>query len=935
MSVELSKTYDPGEMEPRCYRLWEESGRLRAGSSSGRPYCITIPPPNVTGELHMGHALQHVIHDLIVRRKRMLGCDVLCLPGTDHAGIGTQMKVEQALRSEGSDRRTLGREAFIRRSREWTLRFGGAILGQLRSLGCSYDWTRTSFTLDEFVESGPETADWALGSLYERSGYARAVASAFVEFHRRGWLYRGERIVNWCPECRTVVSDLEVEHREVEARLWRFRYPGEDGGEGVVVATTRPETMLGDTGVAVSPSDARYTGLVGRRVLLPLMDRWIPVVADHHVDPEFGTGAVKVTPAHDPNDWDIAQRHPTLLPPVQVIGDDGCMTGAAGDFAGLGRREARERVLAALEGLGLMLGSEPHVHQVGHHDRCGSVIEPLLKLQWFARCRELADLALGAVRQGRVEFVPARFRQMEIEWLEGIRDWCVSRQLWWGHRIPFWYCLECNAGELELDGEGEILQVLAGASPVASPVRPERCARCGDGEFRQDPDVLDTWFSSALWPHATLGWPERTPDLQRYYPTDLMITGRDILYLWVARMMMTGEALLGREPFRQVLIHATVLTEDGKRMSKSLGTGVDPLELIRLYGADATRLGLAGLVTESQDIRFKMVWRSGGKQAKGPEDSLARAEQIEQMRNFCTKLWNIARFVHLSIPPDRQPTALDRLRSRDAELSDRWILSRLSAAVEAVNRSLDAYEIGQAVWTLYHFMWDEFADWYVELAKPRLRAGGESSDGVGDVLLSVLECFVRLAHPFIPFITEEIWRSLPGRRPGELLMTAGYPQVDPGLRDEAAEREMSELIEIVRAIRNMKADLGAPSARMEAHVSGIGPVPASYVEAAARVSLATELGADALRLTLGDCEIAVRAGAAVDPALQSDRLRRELAAVEKDLAGVRTKLGNPSFVQRAPAEIVAKQRALEAELDERRARIQERLEALAGIVSGV
>ncbi len=928
MSHELPKAYDPIAIEGRQYARWTEANGFAApADAEAPPFTITIPPPNVTGELHMGHALQHVIHDTLVRRKRMQGFNALCLPGTDHAGISTNIKVDQALRREGRDRWQVGRDGFVARAREWTLEYGGTILGQLRALGCSYDWSRTRFTLDEFVEEGPETAEWARGRLYGDSGYARAVLTAFVQFYEKGWIYRGERIVNWCPLCQTTLSELEMDHREVDSHLWRLRYPAADGGEGIVVATTRPETMLGDTGVAVSPRDDRYRALVGQRVLLPLLDREIPVVADPHVDPEFGTGAVKVTPAHDPNDWDIAQRHPSLLPAISVMDDSGTMTAAAGPYAGLPREEARRRVLEDLDARGLLVGKEPYVHKVGHHDKCGTVIEPLLKLQWWARCEELAAGALRAIREGRVRFVPERFRVMEEEWLENIRPWCLSRQLWWGHRIPLYYCPACDTG-IERGADGQV-RALADACPTASVDPPTACPRCGAGALEQDPDVLDTWFSSALWPHATLGWPQPTEDLSCFYPTDLMITGRDILYLWVARMIMTGEEFVGREPFRDVLVHATVLTEDGRRMSKSLGTGVDPLELIRLYGADATRFGLASLVSESQDIRFKMLWASGGKAAKDENDRLAKAEQIEQMRFFCNKLWNISRFVQLSLgsTPPRIQTP-EELATGPCELADRWILSRFAAASAAVNEALDRYELGQAAWALYHFLWDEFADWYLELAKTRLR--GENPVLVQGILQSLLESCLRLAHPFIPFITEEIWQSLPGIPDGALLMRQPYPSSFPALEDVEAERRMSDVIEVTRAIRNLKAELGVPMQAVEVALLGDSDIEIAYVEQSARARVVRSRSeGPAASATAAGVELSIAMAGVVDLEAERRKARKEMDTVVKELAGIEGKLNNSQFLARAPAEVVEKQRRILAELSDRRTTLAARLEKLA------
>ncbi|MBI3909562.1 MAG: valine--tRNA ligase [Armatimonadetes bacterium] len=890
MAKDLAKTYNLKEVEPRLYARWEQAGAFAAPVKPGAPrFCITIPPPNVTGELHMGHALQHAIHDLIIRRKRMQGFNTLCLPGTDHASIATQLKVEQQMRSEGLTRWDLGRERFIERAWEWTRKYGGTILRQLRQMGCSYDWSRTRFTLDD--------------------AYYRAVLTAFVHFFHKGWIYRGKRVMSWCPECQTVVSDLEVVHKEIASHLWHIRYPTPDGTGGVVVATTRPETMLGDTAVAVHPSDQRYTGIVGRNVLLPLMNREIPVVADHAVDPDFGTGAVKVTPAHDPNDFEIAQRH--NLPFVEVIGPNAVMTQEAGRFAGLARFEARHQVVAALQEQGYLLKTEDYTHAVGHHDKCGTMIEPLLTEQWFMRMRDLADLALTAIREERVRFYPERYRAMEIEWLENIRDWCLSRQLWWGQRIPVYTCAAC--GEM-----------------TASVDPPERC-RCGDTRLEQDPDVLDTWFSSALWPYATLGWPEKTPELDYFYPTDLMITARDILYLWIARMIMTGEEFMRAEPFRDVLVHATVLTAEGRRMSKSLGTGVDPVELINIYGADVLRFALSSLVSESQDIRFRITWRQDGSAAASDTDTIARAEQCETARNFCTKLWNIARYV-LSALGETPPPLLDApaLAQEPLERSDRWILSRYTETVRAVNEAVDRYALGEASWTIYHFVWDEFADWYLELAKPRLREGGPTAETARRVLLSVLEGTLRLAHPFLPFITEEIWQHLPGTQ-GSLMVTP-YPVVAVELRDPDAEERMAIVLEVVRAVRNLRAELGVPAGQ-PADVALLGDSrldeqALTYVRQSpntwARILRERPTGRAVHTLAAG-VEIAMPLTGAVDADVEVERARRDLAVVEKDLARCESKLANQQFLARAPEEVVEKERRIRDELVQRREKLAHRI----------
>lgn len=889
---ELAKTFDPQGVEGRLYQTWMERGYFRAPVEPGRPrFCVTIPPPNVTGELHMGHALQHAVHDLIVRRKRMQGYNTLCLPGTDHASIGTSVKIEQALREEGLTRWDLGRERYLERAWEWTRKYGGTILKQLQALGCSYDWSRTRFTLDD--------------------AYYRAVMTTFVECYNQGWIYRGKRVMNWCPTCQTVVSDLEVEHKEVAANLWHIRYPRADGSGSVTVATTRPETMLGDTAVAVRPGDERYAAQVGRIFTLPLVGREIPMVADHYVDASFGTGVVKVTPAHDPNDFEIGRRH--QLDAVQVIGPDGRMTEATGAYAGLDRFEARRRVLAALEQQGLLEKVEPYTHSVGHHDRCKTMLEPLLSEQWFMRMEELAAKALAAVREGRVTVIPERFGPMLEEWLANVRDWCISRQLWWGQRIPVYTCDACG-------------HQFAAVDP------PSACPECGGG-VRQDEDVLDTWFSSAIWPHATLGWPEQTPELEYFYPTDLMITGRDILFLWIARMVMTGEQFMGREPFEDVLIHATVMTAEGKRMSKSLGTGVDPLELLGLYGADTLRFALTSLVTETQDIRFKITWREGGTAAAGESDEIDRAEQCEAARNFCTKLWNISRFVRTNLgdppPPLRAP---GDLWEEELTLADRWILSRLTATVTAVDSALDEYRLGEASWLLYHFVWDDLADWYVELAKPRLR---EPAAGVIDVrvpLLAVLETTLRLAHPFLPFITEEVWQALPGT--GESLMIAPYPEPAPELRNEEAERGMASVIEVTRAIRNLRNELQVPVREtVEVLLRGgeLGAEERAYVEQMARARLVEDaLPEPHVHTPAAGMEVVMGLANMLDPKAENERVRKQLAEIETDLAKLRGRLANEQFLQKAPPEQVEKARRQLDELLERKAALEQRLRLFGG-----
>jgi valyl-tRNA synthetase len=882
MSQELSKQYDPKAVEATWYQCWLERGYFHADVDPARPaFCITIPPPNVTGELHMGHALQHSIHDLIIRWKRMQGLNTLCLPGTDHASISTQMKVVQQLRSEGIDWRALGREKFLERCWQWTEKYGGAILGQLKSLGCSYDWRRTRFTLDD--------------------GYYRAVLTAFVHFYERGWVYRGLRVVNWCPTCQTTVSDLEVEHKPVDSHLWHIRYPAEDGGEGVVVATTRPETMLGDTAVAVNPADDRYRSRVGTRVRLPLMERLIPIVADDFVDREFGTGAVKVTPAHDPNDFEIGQRHG--LPSVVVIDPERRMTAEAGRFAGLEQTEARKQVVAALEEQGLLVGTEPYQHQVGHHDKCGTLLEPLAMEQWFVRMRELADLALKEIHEGRVTFTPERFRTAEVQWLEKIRDWNISRQLWWGQRIPVWTCEGC--GEV-------IVQVEA----------PAACPKCGAGALTQDPDVFDTWFSSALWPFATLGWPEETPELSYFYPTDLMITGRDILFLWIARMMYCSEEFLGKEPFRRVLVHPTVQNHEGKRMSKSLGTGIDPLDLTAEYGTDATRFGLVYQCGGSQDIRFQR-------------------DRLEMCRNFCTKLWNVSRFVLMNLG-DQQASVPSRPPG-DLELADRFILSRLEKAVAAVNGALDRLAVDEAAQRIYSFVWDELCDVYVERAKPRLALGGTAATHVREMLLYVLERSLRLAHPFMPFITEEIWQRLPHQ--GETIMKADYPKADDAWFDGDAERLMSQsVIEHAQVIRNVRATYemkGSEDLPFRTTQDISDETAQSYLEQDVRGRLIRDSAEwTALSAESFSTSGTTASGAVVDVLIprtdtlrqyierERGRLERQIASVDKELARTTRKLSDPNFRSRALRSVVEEEERIHQELEHKKAELKVRLKDL-------
>ncbi|MBI2505413.1 MAG: valine--tRNA ligase [Candidatus Latescibacteria bacterium] len=915
----LPKHYDPQALEEQWYAHWESRGFFRAETDSGRtPFCITIPPPNVTGELHMGHAMQHAIHDAVVRWKRMQGYETLCLPGTDHAGIATQMKVEEELgRTEGKNRYDLGRAAFLERVWIWKEKYGGAILSQMRKLGLSYDWRRTRFTLDK--------------------EYAEAVLRAFERFAGKGWIYRGTRMINWCPSCGTVISDLETEEGLVQGKLWHIRYPGAEGGPDVVVATTRPETMLGDTGVAVHPADLRWQSAVGKLVRLPLMDRLIPIVPDEYADPEMGSGAVKITPAHDPNDYEVGQRH--HLPQIQVIGFDGHMTEAAGAYQGLDRLACRRAVVRSLEEAGLLVKADPHEHAVPHHDKCGTAIEPLLMEQWFMDMKALACEALPFIERGEIGYTPDRFRIYAAEWLRNIRDWAISRQIWWGHRIPAWYCRTCSGpGLIPLGGmeperalaEGSFrVSVEKGARPVVGIEAPGVCQGCGGAAWVQDPDVLDTWFSSALWPFATLGWPRQTRELSCFYPTDLMITARDILHLWVLRMAMTSLECVGQIPFRRVLVHPTVLTKDGRRMSKSLGTGLNPLDLVRLYGADATRFSLLYQAGAVQDVRFD---------AEIKDNQVKSSAIAETGRNFGTKLWNAARFVLMNLE-DYAPAAPDQ---HPEELADRWILSRLARVIAQVNACLAEYRFSEAVRALYEFVWHDYCDWYLELAKLRLCDKGGKGQ-VQQVLVQTLEQVLRLLHPVMPFLTEALWQALPAsaRPAAQGLMVAPWPEETPQNLAPEAESQMQSLQELVTAVRTLRSEMNIPpgkktrvviSTQNQQELASLEK-QGRYLEVLTRAE-PLEMG---LELTvpraagskaLGQVEVHVVQDTPADAGLERQRLGREIAKFQKLLQSQETKLTNPQFIGNAPPEVVEKERQRRAEYHLGLARLQASLEGL-------
>ncbi|MCS7235584.1 MAG: valine--tRNA ligase [Armatimonadota bacterium] len=866
---ELPKAYDPSQVEENWYRAWMERGYFRALPDPQRaPWAVMMPLPNVTGELHIGHALNNTLQDVQTRFWRMRGRNALYQPGTDHAGIATQNVVERELAREGLRREDLGREGFEQRVWRWVHKYGQIIYTQLQRLGVSCDWDRKIFTLD------PD--------------YYDAVLEAFVRLHQRGRIYRSrDYMVNWCPRCATAISDLEVEYDEVDSFLWFVRYPGADGSEGVVIATQRPETILADVAVAVHPDDARYRHLVGRHVVVPLVDRAVPVVADRRVDPEFGTGAVKITPGHDPLDYEVGKDH--SLPVVVVIAEDGRMNEQAGRFAGLDRFEARERVAQALQDLGLVVRREPYRTRVGRCDRCHTVIEPLLSEQWFCDVREMAQRAAEAIRTGRVRFFPERWARVAVDWLDNIRPWCISRQLWWGHRIPAWWCEGCS-------------------QPVVSKAAPSHpCPGCGASRWRQDPDVLDTWFSSALWPFATLGWPQDTDDLRYFYPTSVLITDRGIIFLWVCRMIMFGLEFMGEVPFHHVYINPTVMDLQGRRMSKSLGTGVDPLQAIQRYGADALRLGLVVRCSQAQqDLRFD-------------------EKMVADTRNFANKIWNAARYVHRSLAGwDPRAADPDRLAY---STPDRWITSRLHRTVEAVTAAYQEYEFDRAARSLYHFLWSEYCDWYLEMSKVLLQDPA-AQEATRYTLWRTLEVSLRLLHPIMPFVTEAAWQALPHE--GESLMVAAWPQADPRWRDDGGEAQVARLQEVVREIRSLRADLRTPpQERVDVQLVA-GPERASLeahralVEFLARARVAFVEESQRPHPAAGGVAGPVEVWVPLDRA-QADRLaqraREELEEVERELERVRARLANPDFVQRAPAEVVEAERERLRQAEARREKL--------------
>ncbi len=873
---ELPKAYDFRGVEEKWYRFWEERGYFTAKLAKDRPrFSMVIPPPNVTGKLHVGHALNTTLQDVIARYKRMDGYDTLWVPGTDHAGIATQNVVERQLAKEGLSRHDLGREEFLKRVWKWKEEYGGAIIEQLKRLGCSCDWTRLRFTMDE--------------------GLSRAVREVFVRLWEEGLIYRGDYIINWCPRCHTALADIEVEHEPTPGHLWFIRYPLADGSGFIVVATTRPETMLGDTAVAVNPEDERYRHLIGKKIKLPLIGREIPIIADREVDPEFGTGAVKVTPAHDFADFEIARRH--KLPFVKVMDEDARMTEEAGPYAGLDRFEARKKVVEDLKAQGLLEKIEAYEVVLGKCYRCGDVVEPLLSKQWFVRMKPLAQPAIAAVERGFTRLIPENWKNLYYDWMFNIRDWCISRQIWWGHRLPAWTCKDC--GEVTVSRED-----------------PEACAHCGSKNIVQEEDVLDTWFSSALWPFSTLGWPEDTEELRLYYPTSLLVTSFDILFFWVARMLMMGLHFMGAIPFRDVYIHALVRDEKGQKMSKSRGNVIDPLVMIEKYGADALRFTLAALAAQGRDIKLA-------------------ESRIEGFRHFVNKIWNAARFVLMNLEGFEKRD----LKQEDLPKEAHWILSRLSRTVRRVREALDAYEFDQAALAIYHFFWHEFCDWFVEMSKLFLQRGGKERILVQNVLLEVLETSLRLLHPFMPFVTEEIWQALPHE--GESIMIAPYPQPLPEFEDESLEAELDRLKEAIVAIRAIRADYNLhPTAALRVIVLAekesarrLFAEFAEMIKLLARVSeLEIREGGErpkgAASAVLAEAEIFVPLEGLVDVEAELQKLAKEEKKVLKELERVKGRLKNEKFLQKAPQEVVEKEKARARELEEKLSRIRGNIKRL-------
>lgn len=878
MNEGLSKTYNPKDFEERIYEYWNESGHFKANvNKDKKPFTIMMPPPNVTGNLHMGHALNGAIQDILIRWKRMEGYEALWLPGTDHASISTEARVVAKIESEGKSKQELGREKFLEEAWDWTEKYGGNIRNQLRKLGVSCDWSKERFTLDE--------------------GLSKAVEEAFIRLYEKGLIYRGDRIINWCPSCGTALSDAEVEHEDSQGKLWHIKYPAKDSDEYIVIATTRPETMLGDLAVAVHPEDERYSNLIGKTLILPLMNREIPIIADEYVEREFGTGAVKITPSHDPNDFEVGARH--NLGQLRVMNDDGSINEHGGKYCGLDRYEARKEIIKDLEELGYLVEIKDHANSVGHCERCGTIVEPIISKQWFVKMQPLTGPAIDAYKEGKLKFIPERFGKIYLNWLENLRDWCISRQLWWGHRLPVYYCQDCN-------------------EVIVSREKPEKC-NCGSTNLVQDSDTLDTWFSSALWPFSTLGWPENTEELKYFYPTDVLVTGYDIIFFWVIRMVFSGLEYVGELPFENVFFTGLVRDSQGRKMSKSLGNGIDPLDLIEQYGADALRFSLVTGNTPGNDMRFYI-------------------ERVEASRNFANKLWNASRFVlmHLDENIIDENKAISNLAQED-----KWILSRMNTVIKEVTENLRKYELGIAAQKIYDFTWNEYCDWYIEMVKPRLFSDDNlDKDTAKYVLLTVLRDILKLLHPFIPYITEEIWAYLPGK--DKDLIVEQWPIYEEKRSYEDSEKAIEFIMESVKSIRNIRAEMNVvPSKKAKAifvtsdnELSEILNTSERFFKTLASASEIQvtdnkdNIGEDAMSAVVGNCTIFLPLEELVDMEKEIERLEKEKEKLEGEIKRVKSKLSNEGFVNKAPKQVIDQEREKEVKYQQMMEKVLERLSSL-------
>jgi len=879
MLENLSKTYNPKDFEDRLYKYWNDNGHFVAhADKTKKPYTIMMPPPNVTGSLHMGHALNNTIQDILTRWKRMEGYSALWLPGTDHASISTEAKVVDKIKKEGKSKEELGREGFLEEAWEWTHKYGSTIKNQLKKLGVSCDWSRDRFTLDE--------------------GLSKAVEEVFIRLYEKGLIYRGDRIINWCPNCRTAISDAEVEHEDSQGNIWYIRYPIKDSTEYIVIATTRPETMLGDLAIAVNPEDERYTNLIGKMAILPLMNKEIPIIADNYVEMEFGTGAVKITPSHDPNDFEVGERHG--LGQYIIMNEDGTISANGGVYEGLERYEARKKIVDDLKEQGYLVEIKEHQNAVGHCERCSTIVEPLISKQWFVKMEPLAKPALEAYEKGELNFIPERFGKIYTHWLEGIRDWCISRQLWWGHRLPVYYCEDC----------GEI---------IVSRTQPEKCNKCGSTKLHQDTDTLDTWFSSALWPFSTLGWPERTEDLEYFFPTDVLITGYDIIFFWVVRMVFSSIEQMGEVPFKDVFLTGLVRDSQGRKMSKSLGNGIDPLEIIDEYGADALRFTLVTGNSPGNDMRFYI-------------------ERVEANRNFANKLWNATRFVLMNLEED---IAKEELNLDNLEEEDKWILSKLNTVIKEATENLDKYEIGMAAQKIYDFIWDEYCDWYIEMVKSRLYGENVSSKETAEkVLLSVLKDILKLLHPFMPFITEEIWQHLPGN--DKPLILSSWPVYKNELNFLESEEAIEFIKSGIKGIRNARAEMNIVPSRKskqifvtkDENIKKIISYGQRYflnlasAEAIEIVDTKVNIGEDNISLVLDRCEVFLPLKDLIDFEKEIERLEKEKEKLEGEIKRVVGKLSNEGFVKKAPEKVVAEEKEKQEKYEEMLEKVIERLESI-------